>query len=434
MCRPMPGAGHAATPPRGDCDGVIFRVAATSRSGSRQPFVNFPDLIFVSMENWDDVWRRNQFFCAEFARRHPDRQILFVGLARDVTNAIRHRKLSEMRGGVIQGPNGLSNITVSRPLKLLPNTLPQGRRFNQWLFEQHIRRCAQSLNMKSPLLWLNPHSAVHLCGRLGECAVIYDITDDWTALKQPAAVTEQVRSQDAELCRRADAVIVCSQKLLELKSAAVRSGASLTLIPNGVDAEHYRPVLDHKEPLPAGAAAWSRPVLGYVGTIHPERIDVDLLRNIAEQLQARDGSVVLVGPNHLQPPDMRRLAAPNIHFAGPVSYERVPDYLRAFDVCIVPHRVTAFTESLNPIKLWEYLASGKPIVSTAVAGFRDYPELLRIASTAEDFIKAAVGALDENPVDAEARRAEARRHSWKTRVDDVEMVIERILRRTAPLS
>jgi teichuronic acid biosynthesis glycosyltransferase TuaH len=108
-----------------------------------------------------------------------------------------------------------------------------------------------------------------------------------------------------------------------------------------------------------------------------------------------------------------------------VAYAEIPNIMRAFDVCITPHRVTAFTESLNPIKLWEYLAAGKPIVSTDVAGFRDYPQFVRIATGAEEFVAAAEAGMREEPGLRNARRAEAERHSWVKRVDQIEGILER---------
>ena len=110
---------------------------------------------------------------------------------------------------------------------------------------------------------------------------------------------------------------------------------------------------------------------------------------------------------------------------GPISYAEVPETMRAFDVCITPHRVTPFTESLNPIKLWEYLAAGKPIVAAPVAGFRDYPQLVRLASGADAFASAVEAALAEDPAAGEARRFEARRHSWNSRLDEIVEVIDR---------
>jgi glycosyltransferase involved in cell wall biosynthesis len=182
---------------------------------------------------------------------------------------------------------------------------------------------------------------------------------------------------------------------------------------------------DDSEP-PAETRGWRRPVLGYTGTIHAERLDVELLEYVATKW---NGSVVLIGPDYL-PSELRcRLAAAGVILLGPIAYSQLPQFMRGFDACIVPHRVTAFTESLNPIKLWEYLASGKPIVSTRVAGFRDFPELVSLADNADQFRDAAAVAVREptdSPV-AAARIREASQHSWKVRVDAIEDIMRSCL-------
>ena len=376
------------------------------------------DLIFVSLENWDEIWRRNQFLCAGMARRFPNSKLLFVGLPRDVTNDLRHGRLPSLRGKD-ETVSGLPNITIMRPLKLLPNTLGWGRRINEALFRASVRKAARRLGLDDPLLWLNPHSAVHIVGKIGERAVVYDITDDWTTLTQSSALERLTVAQDQELCRLADVIIVCSERLFEIKRDLARN---LHLIPNGVDAIHYRSVLDRQGPLPSPADNWAKPVIGYTGTIHPDRVDVPLVEALAQRFP--QGTIALVGPNMLTGKDQERLAAcANVALTGPVPYARVPEMMRGFDVCMTPHRVTPFTESLNPIKLWEYLAAGKPIISTNVAGFRDYPQFVRIASDADSFAAAVEAALKEDPSVGEARRAEARRHSWEERLDHVLQVL-----------
>lgn len=385
------------------------------------------DLIFVSLEDWDDIWRRNQFLCAAYARRHPDAKILFVGLPRDLTGRLRQGHWNELRGVADSSPPGLPNITITRFAKLFPNTLTPGRRMNEALMRSHIQKTARHLGLTAPLLWLNPHSAVHLAGQMGESAVVYDITDDWISLTQSPALTRLIEAQDAALCARTDAVIVCSEKLYEMKQGMT---SRLALIPNGVEAEHYAAVLDGSLPLPAEAAHWPRPVFGYTGTLHPDRVDVPLVTDLARGLPS--GSVALVGPDHLRPEDHAALGAlPNVFLTGPKPYAQLPEYMRAFDVCITPHRVTPFTESLNPIKLWEYLAAGKPIVSTNVAGFRDYPQFVSIASGADEFIRLSQAALTEAPAVGKARQVEASRHSWDARLDAVEDVIAACLNRGA---
>jgi teichuronic acid biosynthesis glycosyltransferase TuaH len=275
------------------------------------------------------------------------------------------------------------------------------------------------MGIRQPLLWLNPHWSVHLVGGVNESAVVYDITDDWTSLTQAPWLAEMTAKEDAVLCRRADATIVCSERLWEMKAGIAKK---LFLVPNGVDAQHYAKVLDSTMPLPSECMKWPKPVFGYTGTIHPDRVDVNLIEAIAQAMCC--GSIVLIGPDHLSAKDRERLlACKNVIIVGPKPYAEIPDLMRGFDVCIAPHLVTPFTESLNPIKLWEYLAAGKPIVSTPVAGFRDFPRLVRLADGPVEFLKATYNALSEKSELAEARRTEARKHSWDRRVDAIERVI-----------
>ena len=387
------------------------------------------DIAFVSLEVWDDVWRRNQFLCAGLARRNLDRTILFVTPPRDLSHALRKGRWRELRPRPDWSPPGLPNVVVTTPAKLLPNSLAAGRAANGRLLRRHVRGEMRRLRIKRPTLWINDHATGHLVGRLGEVGVVYDITDDWTAFDGPAALRERTRRQDAELCRDADATIVCSQRLYDLKTTLVPDAARLHLIPNGVDAAHYAGVLDGDAgPPPDGAEQWQRPVLGYVGTVHPERVDVSLVETIARRLgELGRGSVVLVGPDHLRPEQRKRLAdTGRVHLVGPVAYADVPRHMARFDVLVTPHVVSDFTESLNPIKLWEYLAAGRPVVSTDVAGFRDYPRHVRIAGDAASFVAAALASLDEPREAAEARRAEAARHSWDERLDCVEAVLNAI--------
>jgi teichuronic acid biosynthesis glycosyltransferase TuaH len=372
-----------------------------------------PDLIFVSLEDWDDVWRRNQFVCDALARRHPDMKILFVGLPRDVSHGLRHGDLGVLREPSTRPAPGLDNVTVVKPIKLLPDSIWPGRWVNRWVYRRRVRREARRLGMAGPTLWLNPYSAGHLIGRVGERRVVYDITDDWELADVTSRRRAAIHQMDRDLCRRADLTIVCSEALADSRRAGSRR---LLLLPNGVDLEHYRRVSDPPDPLdpPDG-----RPVFGYTGTLHPDRIDVDLVLAVAAAFPR--GTIYLIGPNELSDADSDRLrAVGNVRLTGPMRYADLPAVMARFDVCIVPHRRTAFTESLNPIKLWEYLAAGKPIVTTPVAGFRDYPDLCRLAGTADEFIAGCHEAVAEGSAKTPARQAEAAKHTWASRVDRLE--------------
>ncbi len=400
---------------------------SAGRSPGREPcqYTATGDLIFVSLENWDDIWRRNQFLCSRLAGRHPDARILFVGLPRNLLREWRQGRRRARRRPAETTVPGSPNITLTHAWEILPNRFRLGRWFNQFLARRHLQALASKLALRAPVLWLNAHDAAHLAGHLGESAVIYDVTDDWSQVSQPPARKWRTVREDERLCRRADAVIVCSDALWQSKTALSRH---VHLVPNGVDALHYAG--DSPQAKPPGAGLWRGKILGYTGTLHGDRLDVELVRRLASIL-GNTGSLVLIGPDHLSAAERERLRLPNIFLTGAVPYTRLPEYMRLFEACIVPHRVTPFTESLNPIKLWEYLALGKPIIATRVAGFRDYPNLVYLAGSAAEFAGWAGLAATEDPRLVQQRRGEAQRHSWERRCDAVERVIADCLARRA---
>jgi glycosyltransferase involved in cell wall biosynthesis len=358
------------------------------------------DIVFVSLEPWDEVWRRNQFVCAELAVRFPKRVILFVEPAERGADE-KLRPLPEQR-----------NIVCFRPRKSFPNSVRIGRTINQKSFERTLRKALSTAKIEEPLLWINAHDAAHLAGRLGESTLVYDITDDWTLTYLPPHEQQLVAEQDAELCRRADLTIVCSQALLESRQ---KQSQRILHLPNGVHIEHYQ----NLEKYSNSAPQWPRPVFGYTGTLHAERVDVELVLALAQEYSS--GTVALVGPDALDAATRQKLqSAGNIVLTGAVPCAEIPRYMAAFDVCIVPHQESPFTESLNPLKLWEYLACGKPIASTNVAGFRDYRDLCYIGSGRAGFIEACQNALAEDGNEKfQARQQAVAGQSWSARVDEL---------------
>ncbi len=371
------------------------------------------DLIFVSLEEWDEIWRRNQFLCAGLARRFPDQKTLFCGPPRAVAQLLRRGDIAGLRHQATRAVPGLPNVHIMCPFRPLPNSLPGARRINEAAMRFQVRAQARKLGIDDAILWLNPHDAVHMAGRMNERAVVYDITDDWILAADSKRERALVRRQDKRLCRAADLVVVCSRALEQSRRAQSRH---ILLLPNGVDVEHYKNV---SRPAPR-KSAWPAPVLGYTGSLHPARIDVDLVIALARAFP--QGTIALVGPDSLDARARGSLAKQkNIRLPGAVAYACIPETMAQFDVCIVPHVESSFTESLNPIKLWEYLASGKPVVSTNVAGFRDYAHLCHIATGAESFIAACREALQEAASGEDngksARMQEAAKHGWESRID-----------------
>ncbi len=381
-------------------------------------------IIFVSLEPWDKIWRRNQFICDGLLQRSIETKILFVQPPFDNSYALRTRKFGNIQYAPSCIPSGYGDrLQLLTPTKWFPNSLSLGRAWNEKQLLSQIIHAVRDINWVPTHLWINQHEAAHLLDTTIAPRSIYDITDDWTKFSGNQSQLEVITNQDATLCKSCDHVIVCSQQLLDDKASLV-DPERLHLIPNGVHVDHYESVADTSLPVHELAQNWDKPVFGYTGTIHGDRVDVNLIAAVAKSYPS--ATIAMVGPNLLEQADQQDLdQLSNIVFTGSQPYSELPDIMRAFDVCMVPHRVTPFTESLNPIKLWEYLAAGKPIVSTNVAGFRDYPDLVRVADTLDDFVSLLAQAPVESPDLPLLRQQAVRQHTWDQRIAAVEALLLR---------
>lgn len=335
------------------------------------------DLVVISLERWDDVWRRNQHLVAGLLRQDPDLRVLFVEPPADPTNDLRSRRRPRF-GRRTREVDGVApgRLWAYRPVKWLP------RRIDRWADERLARsvmRAARRLGMRHPLLWINDPGMAPLADRSG-WPTAYDITDDWLAADRPAAELARTRANEARLFELAREVVVCSPELARRKGGARR----VVLVPNAVDVAAYRRPRPRPADLPPG------PVAVYLGTVHPDRIDVELCEATARALGST-ATLCLVGPDLVGADDRRRLERAGVRLLGARPRDAVIGYLQHADVLVVPHVVDAFTDSLDPIKLYEYRAVGRPVVSTPVAGFRDASDP-RVAVASRDDFPAAVAA------------------------------------------
>jgi teichuronic acid biosynthesis glycosyltransferase TuaH len=333
------------------------------------------EIVVCSLEAWDEIWRRNQFLTNELLMLRPDLRVLFVEPAADVLFELSQRRRPVGPRMATLREDG--RLRTLRPLKLLPRRM--GPFSDRLLFAQ-VLATARQIGFTRPTLWLNDITYAPLIRRTGWPAV-YDVTDDWLLAPAPSQETERLRRLDRIALAEANEVVVCSPALADSRGAR----REVTLIANGVDFEHFRrprPRPPDLPPAPAGA---------YVGTLHESRLDVELLVELARAIP--ELAVTLIGPDALAAAARLQLAAqPNIHMLGPRPYADVPAYLQHADVVLVPHRVTPFTDSLDPIKAYECLALETPTVATPVAGFRELADRLTVAAP-RDFEPAVRAAL-----------------------------------------
>ena len=225
--------------------------------------------------------------------------------------------------------------------------------------------------------------------------------------------------QDEErLLRMADVVFVTAQALLETRR---KLHSNVHLVPNAADYEHFA----RSVPPAPELVRLPSPIIGYVGALAPW-VDYELLRFLAESRPS--WSFVFVGPILSDVSPLRGLA--NVHLLGYRAYPSLPSYLAGFDVCIIPFRMNDLIEATNPVKFYEYLAAGKPVVATPLPEILPFSGVVRVADSPESFLEAVEESITgDSESRASERRAVARHHTWRARVEQISAILEEALER-----
>ena len=283
-----------------------------------------------------------------------------------------------------------------------------GQRFVARLLRADLRR----LGFRRPLAVAGLPHLVDLLPRVPTSLVVYHCADDYAHVR---GFPRSLPALEAELCRRADLVVTTSEPLRQARAAF---NPHTHAIPNGVDFDHFAADVAPAADVRRG----SRPVVGFVGAL-AEWVDYDLLAALARR--GPDWDLVLVGPG-AAPDHLARL--PNVRLLGPRPYADVPRYLAAFDVALVPFRQDAVTAAADPIKVYEYLAAGLPVVATTLPALERLARVVRLAASPDETVRQVAAAIAAGrAAGLDARRAEAARHTWASRFARFDtLVLERL--------
>jgi glycosyltransferase involved in cell wall biosynthesis len=374
-------------------------------------------IVVHSHLKWDWVWQRPQQFLSRLSRKH---RVLFVEAPDAYDGAhVTHVDLRE----VTDFPN----------INVLQMKIPANRRSDTPWIDKERRRVVQSLlsgpfgqSFTSIVQWFyDPMAVTGFAGQFDEQLIVYDCMDELSLFR--GAPPELVR-RERELLAVADVVFAGGPKIWSAKRE---------LNPNcfcygcGVDAKHFAAACDPKLHVPDDMAGLPRPVFGYIGVVD-ERLDYELVACLADYTQ---GSVVIVGPStKVDPASFPRRE--NLHWLGGRDYSDLPRYAKGFDLCIMPFAMNEATRFINPTKALEYMATGRPIVSTPVEDVvAQFSDVITIAKDDTAFANACERAA----VQPDSRRIErglalAQQNSWESIVARLEQHIEEALRSRRALS
>jgi uncharacterized SAM-binding protein YcdF (DUF218 family) len=367
------------------------------------------DIICFSSIDWDFIWQGHQEIMATLAEQ--GNRVLFVDNTGVRTPVLRDLpRVGKRVRNWWRGTQGFRqerpNLFVYSPLVLPLPYSRVARWLNRALMTRSLRRWMRATGFSPGVLWtfLPTQLVVDLIDRLDADVVVYYCIADF---EQLVPRSERISRSERALVARTDVLFVQGETFRE----RFRDHPNTHIFPFGVRMSAF-------ETPPVGApelADVKRPIIGYVGGIH-QHVDQMLVERVAQEV---DGTVVLVGPEQTDVERLRKLD--RVLFVGQQPYERLPDFIRAFDVGIIPYLRTRYTETVYPTKLNEYLAAGIPVVTTALPEIErfnhEFGGVVTVAADADAFVRAVRVAADDHDPASVARRIDvARQNSWDVRI------------------
>ena len=275
------------------------------------------------------------------------------------------------------------------------------------LYARLVRRVIRSMGFERPIFWVFQFSAAHVVRSIQPELTVYDCGEEWAEYATYARLKDYLRKTDADMCRSADLVFVPSEAMYESKRPL---NPHTHLMPWGVDTELYGRAQHSDTVIPQDIRDARRPVIGMFGMLDGRRLHIELLTYLASRHP--DWTIVLIGRRmkNLDDTALRKYANIRILDFKPAS--ELPGYCKGFDVCMIPYMINGFTRSIMPIKLVEYLATGKPVVSTALPAAELFRDVIRVADSIESFEACVIEALNEDPCCTDERIARAKEFDW----------------------
>jgi glycosyltransferase involved in cell wall biosynthesis len=335
---------------------------------------NSYDILCLSHLRWDFVYQRPQHLLSRFAKQ----QRVFFFEEPIFSDEASRLDISEREDGL--------KIVVPR----ISNQDRDGGNVNE-IQRRMLGELTEKENIGDFVLWFYTPMALDFAADLKPKATVFDCMDELSAFK---FAPPELIDNERELMKRADVVFTGGQSLYEAKKDR---HANIHPFPSSIDTAHFNQARNITDE-PADQKNIARPRFGFCGVID-ERMDIELLGQMADLRP--DWQFIMIGPVvKISDEDLPRRA--NIHYLGGKNYKELPAYIAGWDVAIMPFALNESTKFISPTKTPEYLAAGKPVVSTPIRDVvRPYGEkgLVHIAATAEEFVAACEKALADESSD-----------------------------------
>jgi len=368
-------------------------------------------IIVHSHLRWDWVWQRPQQFLSRLSKAH---KILFV-------------EEPQFSDAVLESRTKIRVLPDYPNIYLLKAFFPKRRMHDHSWIDAERRRTVQTVlggplgqYFQTPVQWFyDPMAVTAFAGQMNEAAIVYDCMDQ---LSQFRNAPPELVNREKRLLTVADVVFAGGPKIQRAKAPF---NSNCHAYGCGVDFKHFGPARNGDAVIPPDVAHLKGPNLGYFGVVD-ERMDYELVAKLADSDPS--WNLIMVGP-HTKIEKSVLPQRPNIHWLGAREYSQLPHYASRFDVCLMPFAINEATEFINPTKALEYMATGRPVVSSAIEDvLLQFSHVAAVAHSHDEFIQFCQGAL-KSPSQRHLRNGIelARENSWEAIVEKLESHISSVL-------
>jgi glycosyltransferase involved in cell wall biosynthesis len=330
------------------------------------------------------------------------------------------RKVKSILRGLKKSDAG---FWVYSPFTLPVHHISWARPLNEAMLRYQMQRLTKKLHLSAPIVWVACPTACDTAIKMEKAKLVYQRTDRYE--DDPDVDKDVILGCDRKLKANADITIYVNRLLYDEEASQCKNAFFLD---HGVDYELFSSAENNRD-IPVEMANIEKPVVGYFGVMADHKFDIEFVGKVADLLP--EFSFVFIG--RVSQESREIFAKDNIHILPKQPYERIPHFGKCFDVAVLPWRINKWTEAANPIKLKEYLALGKPVVSTpAFSELQNYLDVVYEAATPEDFALYIKKAYSENSTElVRKRRERVAQSSWDSKA---ELVLHKLLKDRNPSS
>jgi len=384
-------------------------------------------IVCLSSQPWEDgMWTNKQHIMSRLAREH---RVYYVSFGpKPLPQLLREKKRrgivspnpwSAALDPIVSEQSGVTVLDFLGPrlfVRALGRSHPWSVAMTYDVRRALLARFLAREGIEDAILWVYHPGYGPAVAEIPHRLLVYDCVDEYAEFPEHRGDADWLRAREAELCRESDLVFATSVGLYEKKREL--NPEHTHLVHNVGDFEHFRRAAESQTKIPKDLDVLPRPIVGFVGAVSNYKLNVEWLLALARR--HREYSLVVVGPVGVGDPGTNVEALkqePNVHLLGHRPYDQLPGYVKGFDLAVIPYRINEYTAYSFPIKFFELLAAGSPLVVSELPALADYWQDVRVAVDADDFVRQCEASLADPIAGRERRIALSAANTWEHRVE-----------------